>query len=692
MGRTIGIDLGTTNSCVSVMEGDDPVVIPNAEGSRTTPSIVAFTEDGERLVGQVAKRQAETNAEHTITAVKRLIGHRFDHEEVQAALDTVAYRIVESDKGDAWVQARDETYSPPEISSFILREMRNVAEEYLEEEVTDCVITVPAYFNDSQRQATKNAGKIAGLNVLRIVNEPTAAALAYGLGQEGNETKNVAVYDLGGGTFDISILELAEGVFSVLSTAGDTFLGGEDFDNRIVEWLVDDFQEEHGVNLREERVAVQRLKEEAERAKCELSSTESAEISLPFIHSGDDGPIHIEKRLTREQYEDLVADLIEDTKGPCRQALDDAGLTRDDVDEVLLVGGMTRTPLIQQEVSQFFDRRPDASVNPDEVVAVGAAIQAGIARGEVTDVLLLDVTPLTLGIETKGGQFTPLIPRNTTIPCSHTETFTTARDNQEMVKVHVAQGERAMIEHNKTLATFELTGIPPAPRGVPKIDVTFNIDENGMVNVTARDEASGKEKSINVIADGGLSEGEIEEMVEEAEAHAEEDRKRKELNEMRNEAEGLLFSTERSLKAYGEDLPEEERREIENDIETIKELLADAGIDELQAIIDSLEASAHRIADAMYAQMGDVGEMGGASPMAGMEGEGAAAAEAGAPSDGGSAMGGMEGTDEMDAPETGGPAPSAEGDDPFDDGATAGDSDDIDEMDQAMDALGGSDD
>ena len=614
MGRTIGIDLGTTNSCVSVIEGDDPVVIPNAEGSRTTPSIVAFTEDGERLVGQVAKRQAETNAEHTVTAVKRLIGQKFEHEEVQVAIDESAYPIVESDKGDAWVEARDEQYSPPEVSSFILREMRKIAEEYLEEEVSDCVITVPAYFNDAQRQATANAGKIAGLNVLRIVNEPTAAALAYGLGREDQSApgpQKVAVYDLGGGTFDISILELADGVFSVLSTSGDTFLGGEDFDHRIVDWLIEGFEEENGINLREEQVALQRLKEESERAKRELSSTDSVELNLPFIHSGEDGPMHIERTLTRDTYEELVEDLVVDTEEPCQQALDDAGLTTGDIDEVLLVGGMTRTPIIQQRVTSFFDREPDKSVNPDEVVAVGAAIQGGIARGEVTDVLLLDVTPLTLGIETAGGQFTPLIPRNTTIPCSHSETFTTARDNQEMVRVHVAQGERSMIDDNKSLATFELTGIPPAPRGVPEIEVTFSIDENGMVNVTAEDKGSGTEKSVNVIADGGLADDEIDDIIEEAEAHAEEDAKRKELAEMRNEAEGLLFSTERSLRNYGHELPEEEQEEIAGDIETIKELIDDASADELAAIIDSLEASAHRIADAMYATMDEEQEPAG---------------------------------------------------------------------------------
>lgn len=603
MGRTIGIDLGTTNSCVSFMDDGEPKVIPNAEGSRTTPSVVAFTEDGERLVGQVAKRQAETNAEHTITAVKRLVGQRFADEEVEKAQKSAAYEIVESDNGDAWVRARGEDYSPAEISSFILREMREIAEDHLDEEIENAVITVPAYFDDAQRQATANAGKIAGLNVARIVNEPTAAALAYGLGDEDETEKTVAVYDLGGGTFDISLLELADGVFSVLSTAGDTFLGGEDFDARIVDWLADRFQEEHGVDLRADQVARQRLKEEAERAKCDLSSQESVEINLPFVYSGDDGAIHLEDELTREQYEELVSDLVDRTMDPCRSALQDAEIEASDIDTVLLVGGMTRTPLVKKRVQDFFGRVADASVNPDEVVAVGAAIQAAIASGELSEVLLLDVTPLSLGIETKGGEFTPLIERNTTIPCSHTETFTTARDNQEMVRVHVAQGERAMIDDNKSLATFELTGIPPAPRGVPKIEVTFNIDEDGMVSVTARDEASGAEKSINVVADGGLTDEQIDEMIEEAEEHAREDELKRELNELRNEAEGLLFQTERSLEAYGDELPEEERQDIEDDVETIKDLLDDADIEELEAIIDSLQASSHRIADVMYASM-----------------------------------------------------------------------------------------
>lgn len=604
MGKTIGIDLGTTNSCVSILEGDEPRVLPNAEGGRTTPSVVAFDEEDERLVGEVAKRQAETNAENTIVAVKRLMGQRFEDDEVQQTRDEVAYDVVEANEGDAWIEARGETYSPEEISSFILRQMREIAEEALDAEVDNAVITVPAYFNDVQREATKDAGTIAGVDVLRIVNEPTAAALAYGLGRDDDTTdRKVAVYDLGGGTFDISILELADGVFSVLSTAGDTFLGGEDFDNRIVGWLADAFEEEHGIDLRDDDVALQRLKEEAERAKCELSSAETTEISLPFIHSGEEGPLHLNEELDRDRYEEMVADLVEQTQGPCEQALEDAELSKSDVDEVLLVGGMTRTPMIHRFVSDFFETDPDASVNPDEVVAVGAAIQGGIARGELTDVLLLDVTPLTLGVETKGGAFEPLIPRNTTIPCSHSEIFTTARDNQEMVRVHVAQGERSQVDDNKSLATFELTGIPPAPRGVPKIEVTFNIDENGMVNVTAEDLGSGKTQSVNVIADGGLDDDQIDDMIEEAERHAEEDRRYEELNELRNEAEGMLFSTERSLNAYGDELPEEERREIRDDIETIKDLLDDANRDELEAIVDSLEASAHRLADVMYEEM-----------------------------------------------------------------------------------------
>jgi molecular chaperone DnaK len=601
MGRTIGIDLGTTNSCVCVLENDDRVVIPNAEGARTTPSVVAFAEDGERLVGQLAKRQAQTNAENTIFAVKRLIGKKYDSEDAQEAIRNVPFNVVEADNGDAWVAARGKEYSPAEISSFILREMKRVAEDYLGEEVTEAVITVPAYFNDAQRQATKDAGKIAGLNVQRIVNEPTAAALAYGVGQgETPEDQTVAVYDMGGGTFDISILELNEGVFSVSSTHGDTFLGGEDFDQRIMDWLAEGFQEEHGVDLREKKMALQRLKEESERAKCELSTKEETDISLPFVYADDDGPKHLERVLTRQKLEELCEDLVERSMGPCRKALEDAGITTKDVDTVLLVGGMTRMPLVRRRVTDFFGKEPDASVNPDEVVALGAAVQASIARGELTDVLLLDVTPLTLGIETAGGVFTPLIERNTTIPCSHTEVFSTARDNQSMVRVHVLQGERKMAKDNKSLAKFELVGIPPAPRGVPKIEVTFQIDENGLVNVRAKDLGSGEEQSVNIVADGGLSEEQIETMIEEAESYEQQDAEKQEIAEMRNQAQGLLYSTERSFSEFGGDLPEEERDEIANDLETIKELLEDANKEELEAIIANLEASAYRLADVMY--------------------------------------------------------------------------------------------
>ncbi|MFW6053654.1 MAG: molecular chaperone DnaK [Persicimonas sp.] len=602
MGKTIGIDLGTTNSCVCVLDGDDRTVIPNAEGARTTPSIVAFTEDGERLVGQLAKRQAHTNAVNTIYAVKRLIGKRYDSEDVQEAMRSVSYEIVEADNGDAWVSARGKQYSAPEISSFILREMKNVAEDFIGEEVEDAVVTVPAYFNDAQRQATKNAGKIAGLNVLRIVNEPTAAALAYGVGQGGTpEDQTVAVYDMGGGTFDISILELTEGVFSVVSTSGDTFLGGEDFDNVVIDWLAEQFEAEHGIDLRGDKIALQRLKEEAERAKCELSTKEDTDISMPFIYSDDDGPKHLETTLSREQLEELVADLVEESMGPCKQALSDASLTKSDIDTVLLVGGMTRMPLIRRKVEEFFGKTPDASVNPDEVVALGAAVQGSIARGELTDVLLLDVTPLTLGLETAGGVFTPLIPRNTTIPCSHSETFSTARDNQSMVRVHVLQGERQMADANKSLAKFELVGIPPAPRGVPKIQVTFSIDENGMVNVRAKDEGSGKEQSVNIVADGGLSEAQINKMIAQAAEYEQQDRLQKELVEMRNEAQGLLYSTERSFNEFGNALLEEEQTDIANDIATIKDLVEDANKEELEAIIANLEASAYRLAEAMYA-------------------------------------------------------------------------------------------
>jgi molecular chaperone DnaK len=599
MAKTIGIDLGTTNSCVCIVQGGQRVVIPNAEGGRTTPSVVSFGADGQRSVGQVAKRQAQTNPENTIYAVKRLLGRRFDAEDVQRTMKTSPFRIVEASSGDAWVGIGDKDYSPAEISSFILREMKKVAEDYVGEEVTDAVVTVPAYFNDAHRQATKDAGRIAGLNVQRIINEPTAAALAYGIATKSQNTK-VAVYDLGGGTFDISILELADGVFSVLSTSGDTFLGGEDFDLRIVNWLAEEFKAEHEVDLRELPAAVQRLKEEGERAKCELSSKLETEINLPFIHVGPNGPLHIEKILSREKLEDLVGDLLERTLEPCKSALEDAQLSKNDIDVILLVGGVTRMPKVRQLVGDFFGKTPNTSVNPDEVVALGAAIQGSIVKGEITDVLLLDVTPLTLGLETMGGVFTPLIPRNSTIPFSFTEVFSTARDNQDMVRVHILQGERPMAADNKTLAVFELTGIPPAPRGLPKIEVGFHIDENGIVNVTARDLGTGRQQSVNIVADGGLSENDINRMIEEADIHARDDEMRKLVMEQRNTAKGLLYSTERSLIEYGEMLPAAVVEELTADIGTIKELIAEANSEELATITATLEAGAYRLAEAMY--------------------------------------------------------------------------------------------
>jgi molecular chaperone DnaK len=604
MSKTIGIDLGTTNSCVCLIQGDERIVIPNAEGGRTTPSVVAFTEGGQRLVGQLAKRQAETNAENTVYAVKRLIGRRFEDEEVKRVISTAPYKVVGSPKGDAWVSVRGKEYSPAEVSSFVLRELRKVAEEYLGEEVADAVITVPAYFNDAQRQATRDAGRIAGLNVSRIINEPTAAALAYGLGQGAQAgSQTVAVYDLGGGTFDVSILELADGVFSVLSTHGDTFLGGEDFDYRILDWLVAQFKEAHGVDLRGNKMALQRMKEESERAKCELSSKDTTDINLPFIYADHTGPKHLEAKLTRPQYEAMVADLVEKTIQPCELALKDAGLTRSAVDVILLVGGMTRMPLVRKKVADFFGKAPDTSVNPDEVVALGAAVQGSIARGELTDVLLLDVTPLTLGIETAGGTFTPIIPRNTTIPCSASEIFTTAIDNQPMVRVHVLQGERPLSADNKSLAKFELHGIPPAPRGMPQIEVSFNINENGLVEVTAKDLGTNKTHQVNVVADGGLNEQDILRMVQDAKAFEAQDQLNRELADLRVQAEGLMHSADRSLQEYGHVLPEGERAEMFDDMEAARGLMDGASVDEMRTIISSLEGVAYRLAEVMYASM-----------------------------------------------------------------------------------------
>lgn len=607
MGKTIGIDLGTTNSCVCyISPTGEQVIIPNAEGGRTTPSVVAFAEDGTRLVGALARRQAETNPENTVFAVKRLMGRRFDDDYVSRVRESVPYDIIESDQGDAWVSVRGRDYSPPEISSFILRELRQMAEEFLGEEIEDAVVTVPAYFNDAQRQATRDAGRIAGLNVLRIVNEPTAAALAYGLGQaEAKTDLKVAVYDLGGGTFDISVLELADGVFSVLSTSGDTFLGGEDFDYAVIDWLVERFEAENGADLRGDNMAMQRLKEEAERAKMELSSTTATTVSLPFIFADATGPKHLEAELTREKFEAMTTELVKRSLEPCGTALREAGVSKGDIDVVLLVGGMTRMPLVRQQVGMWFQKEVDTSMNPDEVVALGAAIQGGIVRGELTDVLLLDVTPLTLGIETMGGMFTPLISANTTIPCSYTEIFSTTIDNQEMVRVHVLQGERKMADDNKSLAVFELYGIPPAPRGVPKIEVTFNIDENGMVTVHAKDLGTLKQKEVQVVADGGLSEDEIESMMEEAEANIERDAVAAERLELKNRAEGLVYTTQRSVKEYGEFLGAEELEEIKEDVVTVRELLEVANVEELQAIIASLEASAYRLAEAMYEAVGN---------------------------------------------------------------------------------------
>jgi molecular chaperone DnaK len=598
MAKVIGIDLGTTNSCVAVMDGKDAKVIENAEGARTTPSIVAFTSEGERLVGQPAKRQAVTNPENTIFAVKRLIGRRYDDPITEKDKKLVPYKIVKGDNGDAWVEAGSKKQSPSQISATILQKMKETAEAYLGEKVEKAVITVPAYFNDAQRQATKDAGKIAGLEVLRIINEPTAAALAYGLDKK--EGKTIAVYDLGGGTFDISVLEIGDGVFEVKSTNGDTFLGGEDFDMRLVEYLAAEFKKEQGIDLKNDKLALQRLKEAAEKAKIELSSSAQTEINLPFITADQTGPKHLTMKLTRAKFEQLVDDLVQRTIEPCKAALKDAGLKAAEIDEVVLVGGMTRMPKVQEVVKQFFGKEPHKGVNPDEVVAIGAAIQAGVLQGDVKDVLLLDVTPLSLGIETLGGVFTRLIERNTTIPTKKSQVFSTAEDSQSAVTIRVFQGEREMASDNKALGQFDLVGIPPAPRGVPQIEVTFDIDANGIVNVSAKDKGTGKEHQIRIQASGGLSDADIEKMVKDAEANAESDKKRRALVEARNQAEALAHSSERSLKDYGDKVSEADRNAITEAIAALKTAAEGDDVEAINAKTQALAEVSMKLGQAMY--------------------------------------------------------------------------------------------
>ena len=598
MGKVIGIDLGTTNSCVSIMEGGEPVVIPNQEGSRITPSVVAFTDKGEVLVGQVAKRQAITNPENTVYSVKRLIGRKFDSDEVAHAMKRLPYKVVKSANGDAHVEIRGKVYSPAEISAKILLKLKQAAEDYLGEKVTEAVITVPAYFNDAQRQDTKNAGAIAGLNVLRIINEPTAASLAYGL--DSKKEEKIAVYDLGGGTFDISILEIGDGVFEVKSTNGDTFLGGDDFDLKIIDFLVDEFKKENGIDLKKDKMALQRLKEAAEKAKIELSTTLETEINLPYITADQTGPKHLVLKLSRSKLEQLVGDLVQHSLEPVRKALDDAGMDTKMIDEVVLVGGQTRMPKVQEAVKSFFGKEPHKGVNPDEVVAIGAAIQGAVLKGDVKDVLLLDVTPLSLGIETLGGVFTKLIERNTTIPAKKSQVFTTAADNQSSVTVKVFQGEREMASDNKLLGQFDLEGIPPAPRGVPQIEVTFDIDSNGIVHVGAKDKGTGKEQTIHITAQGGLSKEEIDRLIKEAEVHSAEDKARKERIELRNNLESLIYSTEKSLNEIGDKVSDVDRGTIREAIEAAKGKLNSEDKDVLQAAFKELETQSHKLAEIVY--------------------------------------------------------------------------------------------